>query len=181
MLPNILIGPGLVYRGAQDDDWQSYVARIGDFARTIDHDFLTQICFEHGERFNQYFPKFDLEAHAIQRRRVIASAIQTKVRYDHNRPVDFWTAQFDHYRQKQQPPGYLVFKHMTTYGTWPFPPVIIDNAEGFADNLGEQSLGRPWHLIEGTHRVSYLNRMLELELLDPSSEHEILWLAAKAP
>jgi hypothetical protein len=180
MLPNILIGPGLVYRGAQDDDWQIYVARIGNYAETIDHDFLTQICFEHGERFNQYFPGFDLEAHAIQRRHVTACEIQAKVRYDDNERVDFWAAQFDHYRQKSQPPGYLIFTHMTTCGTWQFPPVIIENAEGFADRLGEHSLGRPWHLIEGTHRVSYLNRMLELELIHPSSEHEIFWLSAKA-
>jgi hypothetical protein len=180
MLPEMLIGVGQVYRGPQDADWQSYVARIGDYAQTIDRDFLTQICFEHGVRFDQYFPRFDLAVHTIQRRRVTASEIRDKVRYDENQRVNFWAFQFDHYRQKPQPPKYLVFKHMTTYGTWPFPPVIINNTEGFADSLSDQSLGRPWHLIEGTHRVSYLNRMLELNLIATSSEHEILWIAAKA-
>ncbi|NTW01477.1 MAG: hypothetical protein HGA19_09225 [Oscillochloris sp.] len=176
MLPKILIGPGLVYRGLQDDDWNSYVSRIGDHVQTIDHEFLTQICFEHGERFDRYFPRFDLEIHAIQRRRVTASEIRDHVRYDDNETVDFWAFQFDRYRTERQPHDYMVFKHMSTSGTWPFPPVIIDNSVGFADSLSKRSLGRPWHLIEGTHRVSYLNRMLELDLIAPSSEHEIIWL-----
>jgi hypothetical protein len=75
--------------------------------------------------------------------KIAQSEIRGKVRYDDNQRVDFWASQFDHYRQKPQPPGYLVFEHMTARGTWPFPPVIIDNMAGFADSLSELSPGRP--------------------------------------
>lgn len=141
----------------------------------MDRVFLSQICYEHGERFNRYFPKFDISKHNIQRQLVTALDIQTCVSYDQNLPVIDWAEQFDEYRQSGSC-RYINFEHMISKLTWPFPPVIINNANGFAESLSSYSLGKPWHLVEGTHRVSYLNRMLELGLIEPSSKHEIIWL-----
>lgn len=176
MLPKILLGSGMAYRGLEDEEWLKYLSRIGDYAQILDHRFLSEMCYEHGRRFNDYFPGFDLNVHKIKTRLVTASETREFVRYDYNEPATFWALQFDNYRAKPQPFKYLIFEHMIKNGTWPFPPVIIDNSNGFAGNLSKRSLGLPWHLIEGTHRVSYLNRMLELNLVAPASEHEIFWL-----
>ena len=176
MLPKILLGSGMAYRGPEDEKWLEYLSHIGDYAQSLDHRFLSEICYEHGSRFNEYFPCFNLNSHKIQTRLVTASEIQEFVRYDNNEPVTFWETQFDNCRANLQPFEVEIFEHMIKNGTWPFPPVIIDNSNGFANSLSKHALGSPWHLIEGTHRVSYLNRMLELELVSPSSEHEIFWL-----
>ncbi|MFH1813742.1 MAG: hypothetical protein ABIF28_06160 [Pseudomonadota bacterium] len=85
------------------------------------------------------------------------------IRYDDNKDVDFWFEQFDSQftsgRSKSE-----IFTHMINHGEWPFPPVIIEAA--FASTLGAtERIGTPYHLIEGTHRVSYLRRMIQLELV----------------
>lgn len=175
MLPDILFGPGIMYRGPEDEAWLKYLSRIGEYAHRIDHRFLSEICYEHGQRFNDYFPDFNLDTHKIEIRSVTARQVQRYVRYDENEPVTFWAEQFDQFRAKAHY-RYPIFEHMIRNRTWPFPPVVIDNTNGFATSLGMRALGSPWHLVEGTHRVSYLNRMLELGLITPSSQHEIFWL-----
>lgn len=66
---------------------------------------------------------------------------------------------------------------MIKNGTWPFPPVIIE--EGFARLLGaEGKIGSPYYLIEGTHRTSYARRMLELGLTATSLIVEVIEIMA---
>jgi hypothetical protein len=173
MLPKILID-NQCYRGPQDEDWLKYLTRIEDYAHKIDRAFLSDVCFGQGERFNEYFPKFDLRKHKILRRRVTAAEIQANVRYDYNQPMNHWGWQIDDYLDSKN--KFNLTGRMVSELTWPFPPTIIDNTNGFADSLSLRSLGSPWHLIEGTHRISYLNRMLDLKMVAPDSEHEILWL-----
>ena len=62
---------------------------------------------------------------------------------------------------------------MMKTGTWPFPPVVIE--AGFARSLGAPTyIGRPFHLIEGTHRVSYALRMMEVGLVERTKPVEII-------
>ena len=57
--------------------------------------------------------------------------------------------------------------------TWPFPPVITGYDTGIA--MGSRvELGRPFHLIEGTHRVNYINRLYEKGLIKPEALHELI-------
>jgi hypothetical protein len=57
-------------------------------------------------------------------------------------------------------------------GTWHFPPVIIENK--IAKELGNKNYGNLIHLIEGTHRVSFVNRLYELGKIDPDRKHNLL-------
>jgi hypothetical protein len=66
---------------------------------------------------------------------------------------------------------------MLQSGTWPFPPVIIEAR--FAVSLGApEDIGKSYHLIEGTHRVSYARRMIEISLADRDRTVEVIELAA---
>ena len=66
-----------------------------------------------------------------------------------------------------------VFSAMTATGTWHFPPVMIE--AGFGAALGARSrVGRPYYLIEGTHRLSYLRSMLQLGLVEAARELHVI-------
>lgn len=129
----------------------------------LDQDFILQICFEHPRRFNDLLPQFDPRCHDAKRTERTAGWVYDSIRYDDNQDVDFW---FDHF-DSQLSSGrrdYKIFTHMVNHGEWPFPPVIVETA--FALTLGApEGIGKPYHLIEGTHRVSYLRRMIQLEMV----------------
>ncbi|MCE9583206.1 MAG: hypothetical protein K8T20_12005, partial [Planctomycetes bacterium] len=55
----------------------------------------------------------------------------------------------------------------------------LENKGGELKGFG-RACGRPFHLIEGTHRVSYLCRMLELALVSPTKSHEVVVVSVGA-
>lgn len=157
--------------------WSNYLEAIGDYAKTVDREFLSQICLEHYDRFNNYFPKFDLESHKIRRIHLTASEIYSDIRYDCGKHLDFWYSHMDAFLNGVSDSHgfpYPLLKHCGTKHTWPFPPVII--AHEFGVELGGKNLGSLYHLIEGTHRVSFINRLFELEKVQPNSNHEFIVL-----
>ena len=140
----------------------------------LDPDFILQICFEHPDRFDDLLPAFDPKEHSAVRGERSLGWIYDNVRYDHNAELDFWYEQFDRFRESGHT-GYEIYTHMVRTGTWPFPPVIIE--AGFAMSLGApEDVGQPYHLIEGTHRVSYARRMMELGLTDRARSVEVVEL-----
>jgi len=160
MLPPELEGPGKTIAFESPDAFLfKNRARYPD----LDPDFILQICFEHPRRFNDLLPRFNACLHMARRIRQTAGWVYDNVRYDDNQEVDFW---FDHF-DSQLSSGrrdYEIFNQMIKHGEWPFPPVIVEAA--FAATLGAPaSIGNPYHLIEGTHRVSYLRRMIQLGLV----------------
>ncbi len=100
--------------------------------------------------------------------------IYNNVRHDCNSQVDKWSDHVDNRLEEKFLQGYFVLKYIRQYKSWPLPPVII-NAE-FAILLGmkEKLVGIPYYLIEGTHRVSYANRLYELSEIKGDSEMEII-------
>lgn len=140
----------------------------------LDPDFILQICFEHPDRFNDLLPAFDPEKHSAVRVEKSVGWVYDNVRYDDNAALDFWYEHFDALRESGNA-DYEVFTHMMRTGAWPFPPVIVE--AGFAVRLGTpEDVGKPFHLIEGTHRVSYARRMIELGLTDRTRAVEIIEL-----
>ena len=160
MLPAELKGPGKAIAFESPDTFVlENRARYPD----LDPDFLLQICFEHPGRFNDLLPRFDPRRHVARRIRRTAGWVYDNVRYDDNQDLDFWFSHFDSQFSSGRS-DYEIFTQMVEHGEWPFPPVIIDAA--FALTLGApESIGRPYHLVEGTHRVSYLRRMLQRGLI----------------
>jgi len=177
MLPDSLHGPAKTI-GFESPD--AFLRANRATYPDLDPDFIIQICFEHPDRFNEYFPGFDPACHCAQRIEKTIGWVYDSVRYDGNEAVDFWSGQFDFFRESNQQ-SYAVFAHMMRHRTWPFPPVIIE--ADFAASLGAaiERLGKPYHLIEGTHRVSYARRMLELALLTRECRVEIIEVMPWSP
>jgi len=178
MLPHILNGER-GFDSENQDDFEKYLLQIGHFKNVIDHDFLKQICIDFFTDFNEKYPYFDIGKYKITRLKMTTQEIYDMIRYGENDKLDFWYEDFDRYNKEYIPDEeeekYL-FNYMRVYTTWPISPVVVDNRKLLCKRLGFKNGGKPLHLVEGTHRISYLNRMLEIKIIDPKSEHEILMI-----
>lgn len=170
MLPSILTRESVMFRN--DLEWKKFLDNIGKYADNIDHDFLSQICYEHSESFNSYFPNFDINHNKVVRINKTTSEIYNEIRYYNNQKINSWYFQIDDYLDNLKRNDYKVLKYIIENGTWSFPPVVIKNE--LANKLGTQNFGQPMHLIEGTHRISFINRLYELEIVKPNSKHVLL-------
>jgi hypothetical protein len=175
VLPPCLRGPGKTI------DFESPAVFLAENAARfprLDPDFILQICFEHPDRFDRLFPLFDPGVHAAVRVRVSVGWVYEMVRYDYSEEPDFWAKQFDTFLREGEA-EYSIFTSMVQTGTWPFPPVVV--AAPFAAELGgDAHLGEPYHLVEGTHRVSYMRRMVQRGMLLRSSTTKVINLVSDA-
>jgi hypothetical protein len=62
---------------------------------------------------------------------------------------------------------------MINEGTWPEPPMIIENSMGLARPDGLR-LGEPFHLMEGHHRLCYLHALVADPRWQAQPEHRVL-------
>lgn len=176
MLPNDLYGPEMGIHYVEDDQVQEFVAQATQRYPDLHPDFLTQICFELPSRFDDYFPGFDPKVNKVIVRRITAQWLKENVRYDKNESMEseyffgIHVEQYDHVASR----GFPMVKEMIAARTWPFRPVIVDYNLGVRELNSRYDLGRPFHLIEGCHRTSYLLKMLALGNITPDSIHEIL-------
>lgn len=175
MLPRILRGNGQTFKPGKL--WNQYLDSIGELASRLDHDFLSSICYEHFDRFNSMFPKFDLDRHLVIREKFTTKWIYDNVRYDNNQKLDFHSHMIDDYLHGHNKYNYFVLQDCVNNGTWPFCPVIIEHDFGLS--LGGKNLGSPLHLIEGTHRVCFINRLYELGMVKENKFHEVLVIKPK--
>ncbi len=177
VLPKRLHGPSLMIRFASPETVDTFLRENEVRYPNLDPDFILQICFEHPDLFDELLPAFDPMEHCAVRVERELGWIYDNVRYRNNRELDFWYQQFDEFWESNNT-DYEIYTHMIETGTWPFPPVII--AAEFAVSLGAlEGVGRPYHLIEGTHRVSYARRMIEAGLSDRTRYVEIIELRPK--
>ena len=173
MLPKNLCGPGLVifnHKELADKFIRENVQRYP----SLDPDFISQICFEHPDRFNELFPNFNPKIHAARRRIVTMQWIYDNIRYNANAKINNWNFHVDMQLDCKDPRTYHVLKYIRENKTWPFPPVIINANFGIKLGISAAQVGRPYYLVEGTHRVSYANRMFELNELKNDAEMEII-------
>lgn len=167
--------PGSLYGPRKTIDFESPDAFLRSNAQqypNLDPDFILQICFEHPDQLDFLLPGFDPKLHSAIRIKKTLGWLYDNVRYLNNKELTFWYEQFDRFRETSET-SYEIYAYMAKTGTWPFPPVIIETM--FAASLGAtEELGNPFHLIEGTHRMSYARRMLELGLVDTSRVVEVI-------
>ncbi|GAA0892994.1 hypothetical protein GCM10009122_26730 [Fulvivirga kasyanovii] len=171
MLPDQLRSEYRLYKPGEE--WEYYLESIGEYS-SVDNEFLSQICYEHYDRFNSYFPKFDLTRSRISRIKLTTKEVYDLIKYDGNTELDFWYAHIDGEHWKGKLSFYQVLSSIVETGTWFLPPVIIRHE--LAETLGDRLYGQPIHLIEGTHRVSYLRRWYELGNVPATNKHEFIIL-----
>ncbi|HLO45608.1 MAG TPA: hypothetical protein VK175_14820 [Leadbetterella sp.] len=158
---------------ANDEFWEEFINQIGKYAKIIDKDFLSQICYEHAHRFNYQFPKFDINKNQIIRVHKTAQEILNEIKYESGQELTFHFDNVNNYLlNPQNEINHDVLKYILDKGTWSFPPVIIKY--NLALKLGCKKAGCPIYLIEGTHRVSYIIRLVEVGIISKDSKHEFL-------
>lgn len=153
----------------EKETWDSYCIRLALPKSEGVRQFFRQVPYDHFHHFNERYPAFEVEDYEFSIVRLTAAEAAAKIRFFGNNEMRMWCWQYDEFERKNQ--DYPVFRFMAENRTTPFPPVVID-----PKNLRHDYYiyGEPMHLIEGTHRVSYLVRMLERGLITPESVHEFV-------
>jgi hypothetical protein len=158
----------------EKEPWESYCSRLALPDSEGARQFFRQIPYDHFDHFNERYPDFEIGEYDLSIVRLTADEAAAKIRFFGNREMRMWCWQYDEFERKNQ--NYPVFRFMAKNGTYSFPPVVID-----PKNLRHDSYvyGKPLHLIEGTHRLSYLIRMLERGLILPESVHNFVFVTPK--
>jgi len=172
MLPTSLRPLNFENESWNKEPWSDYRVRIVLTDNEAIEQFYRQVAYDHFDHFNEHYPNFCLDDYSIALEQLTAQEANDKIRFFQNNVMDQWNAQFDYYEEKDQ--QYVIFQEMRKNLTPPFPPVLIETSSLI--DSGWRAYGRPLHLIEGTHRVSYLRRMLELRLIKADSRHEFVVL-----
>lgn len=170
MLPDVFRGP-CRFR-FDETEWAAYLSRLGAHSSPLDLQFLRQVPYDHFDHFNTHYPWFDIAKATTKRITMTAQEIYDQVRYFSNDPLQLWYAQFDDFYERQE--TFFIFRSMMDKHTWPLPPIVMVNTANRYATQCHYEYGRPLHLIEGTHRVSYLCRMLERKLVSSESTHELV-------
>lgn len=156
----------------EKEPWEAYLTRIGLTDSRPEREFFRQVVYDHFDHFNYHYPCFVLSGYRLSMIQLTVNQVEQQIRYFHNDKItDEWKLQFDEFLKVDY--QYLVFQRMKNDGTPPFPPVLIDSSKLIDDTW---VYGRPLHLIEGTHRTSYLVRMAELGMIAWDSEHDFVLL-----
>jgi hypothetical protein len=155
----------------EKETWEDYCSRLALPQDEALRQFYRQVVYDHFDHFNDYYTNFEMDDYRISIRNMTASEAESQIRFFGNREMRMWCWQYDEFERKNQ--NYLVFRLMLENGTPPFPPILIDSSKLKHD---DHVYGKPLHLIEGTHRVSYLIRMLERGLVLPNSVHSFVLL-----
>lgn len=160
----------------EKEGWDDYRARLklSDDEATLE--FYRQVVYDHFEHFNHHYPDFDFGAYDLCIEYLTAREAYDRIKFFHNKPMTDWGPQYDYFKMQNQ--DYLVYQRMSKDLTPPFPPVLIQSAL-LADS-GWRIYGRDIHLIEGTHRVGYLRRMLELGEILPESTHKFVMIRPRS-
>ncbi len=156
------------------ETWETYRSRLELADDEALRQFYRQVVYDHFDHFNDRYPALDLDAYQISLYTITAAEAVANIRFFGNREMTRWCSQYDEFERKNQ--DYPVFRYMRKNGTAPFPPVLIDARKLEHDHY---IYGKPLHLIEGTHRISYLTRMLQRRLVLPNSVHEFVVLEPK--
>jgi len=153
------------------EEWTDYVNRISLSENTPIREFYRQVVYDHYDHFNEHYPEFEIEEYDFSYISLTVSEIKEKVRYLCNQLVD-WSDLYDKYEKMEN--NDFLFQQMSQNHTPPFPPILMDSSSLIDD--GWKVYGRPIHLIEGTHRVSYLLHMAEKGIIDWDSQHDFVFI-----
>lgn len=149
--------------------WPDYCSRLSLSEGRAFNQFFRQVVYDHFDHFNHNYPSWKLGDYRFEILWMTASDAAERIRFFGNREMRDWCWQYDEFERRNQ--DYLIFQSMYSDRTPPFPPILIDPTALFHDH---HLYGTPFHLIEGTHRVSYLIRMLERGHIAPDSLHEFV-------
>ncbi|MDH4906116.1 hypothetical protein ACWA5G_00180 [Xanthomonas axonopodis pv. ricini] len=154
----------------EKESWDDYRARLVLPDHEAILEFYRQVVYDHFDHFNEHYPALELEEYEFSVEYMTAQEAYDQIKFFFNESMTDWGSQYDYFKARNQ--DYVIYQRMSRDLTPPFPPVLIESTL-LIDN-GWRVYGRDIHLIEGTHRVSYLRRMLELGEISPHSSHKFV-------
>ena len=153
-----------------NESWETYSARLKPFSTQAEEYFVRHVLFDHYDDFICRFPWFQLEAFTCTFSQFTADWIDRNIFYDNNESVDWWYFHVD----SEHPSTLLAY--MLANQTWPIEPVAFDFGACAVRQGHTSSINTTYNLIEGTHRISYLKRLLQKRSIRPDSIHRMLTL-----
>lgn len=173
MLPEKLRGPGMLIGSADADLFIEEKSKAFPY---LDKDFISQLCYELPGHLDSVLPRFDPKLHgAFRITRTAGWVLENVLYYDGRDVFDEWCWQVDEFLDKRVS-ALPVLDHMLKFSTWSFPPVVIEAS--FARTLALPTLGGKYFLVEGTHRVSYLSRLVQLGRIALDHDLELIEISA---
>lgn len=154
------------------EDFQAYYKRISVLLPNFPEECLKQTMFQHGIHSLRLWGWLD--PYSLSFREVLWSTedVASQISSFNEPAVEDWKSQLSESRELSKN---KLGSYMITSGTWPVPPIVLDNVGAIAAPDGT-SLTR-YHLLEGYHRLAYLRALHENEHWTPKAEHR-LWLAS---
>ena len=174
MLPSSLRPLG--FNTWEKEEWDEYRSRVPLPDDEAIQEFFRQVVYDHFDHFNAHYPDFDIGDYAFHVEHLTAQNAYDDIKFFHNKPLTEWSLQYDEFKSRNQ--DYLIYQRMSVDLTPPFPPILIQS--NLLVDKDWRVYGRDLHLVEGTHRVSYLRRMLELEEIQANSLHKFVVLRPSA-
>lgn len=163
----------LNYHEQDHEKWDDYIDRISVPDDEAKRQFFRQVVYDHFEHHNYHYPDFEIDDYNYEIVNLSVLDIRDKVRYFPGVALSqMWALQYDQFEGTNH--SYSIYQEMSRNKTPPFPPVIIDSSKLIDKDW--RIYGRPLHLIEGTHRTSYLLRMAERDIITWESLHEFVLL-----
>lgn len=169
MLPENLRGSG---KPIGDGNAERFIQECVERYPHLDPDFISQLCYELPDHFDNVLPGFDPDIHcAVRITKQARWVLENVIYYDGRGVLDEWAWHVDR-RLKNGTSASCVLESMLENGAWPFPPVVIEAS--LARTLGIGTPEGNYFLIEGTHRVSYLSRLVQLGRIGLDQSLEII-------
>lgn len=162
------------------ESWDDYSKR---FCLSLDSavgQFFRQVVYDHYEHHNNHYPNFKLDDFEYTLQAFTVKQIKQDLRFFDDEVMNWWHLQFDavHSGEESELQDYTIYREMSQNHTPPFPPIIAENVG--IQQTTKRKCGSPLHLIEGTHRTSYLLRMAELGIISQTSKHDFVLLSSRA-
>ncbi|MFZ2890646.1 hypothetical protein [Sulfuricurvum sp.] len=159
------------------EDWEEYRQRLSIPEEGAEKEFYRQVVYDHFDYFNERFPYFDIEQHSLSFIELNISEINQQIKSfrNSNEELKQWGLQYDDFEKRNWQHS-MIFTYMSKNHKPPFPPVIMDT-KNIDDNCWRE-YGRPYHLVEGTHRVSYLFRMAERGIISSNCLFKFVLVSA---
>ncbi len=155
---------------AESETFDEYYRRVRYLAPNFPKPVLKQWLFDHFNSTVNNFSWLAFEKLSFREESWETERIINTIRAWNEEAVTSWKKAF--YTSPDWRTGRLI-PFMYENGTWPVPPLVIDNFNGSI--FPKQSAITRWLLVEGHHRLAYLRALYENPEWTTTNQHS-LWV-----
>lgn len=160
----------LLERVSSNESDEEYLVRLRSRLPHFPDEVLADWFVRHGSFALILFGWLDYRLFRFSREEWQTAKILDLVVSSNERDMDYWTRELREFPEVQQN---SLGAFMINTGTWPSPPLVLDNTHGLRRPSG-QSLSR-YHLLEGHHRLAFLRGLATDHRWQVAPSHEV-WL-----